>query len=202
MNNSAKTGIILMVVSGALLVIAFLFDLLLTVSTGQFISISTSLCCMVAPFVFIAGFIVMIIGLVQNKPSRPTYRPPPQPPRHPTRPPHAPHGPDPSMLQKALNYEKAERWEDAAIIYEKLGLWEEAGRCRRRAKGKTVKHVHVDANELFDQIKKQGLAVNYRCPKCGGHLDIDGSTRLKYCTFCGSPIDTRTLSKMVDNLLR
>jgi hypothetical protein len=202
MNSSLRTGIILMVISGVLFILAFLIDLLFSVALGQLFSLFTSVCCMISPLIFIAGFVLMIIGLVQKKPSRPTYRPPPAPPKPPRRPPNAPPGPDPSMLQKALNYEKAERWEDAAVIYEKLGLWEEAGRCRRRARGKTVKHVHVNANELFDQIRTEGLAVDYRCPKCGGHLDIDGSSRSKYCKFCGSPIDTETLSKLVEGLLK
>jgi len=133
MHSSTKTGVILMIVSGVLFVIAFFMDLIFSFSSGHLNSLFSSLCCMVSPFIFIAGFILMMIGLVQKDPAISANWPPrTSPPELPTRPPHAPAGPDPSLLQMALNYEKAERWGEAAGIYQKLGLLEEAVRCRRK----------------------------------------------------------------------
>lgn len=109
--------------------------------------------------------------------------------------------PQKNKLTMAQNYEKAERLEDAAKLYEELELWEEAGRCRRKMKGSTIKHVHVDANDLFDQIKTKGIAIPYRCPNCSGTLNIDqGNVGIKMCPYCGTSINFETLQKTLDRL--
>jgi DNA-directed RNA polymerase subunit RPC12/RpoP len=86
-------------------------------------------------------------------------------------------------------------------LYEELEMWDEAGRVRRKEKANTVKHVHVDANKLFNMMRNEGLAVSYRCPNCKGDLKIDGSNRTKFCTYCGSEVNIDKLSKMVDKML-
>jgi hypothetical protein len=205
MNINLKIGIIITLVSLGLWGFLFLLDLILSAVSDMASALISAICCFVIPLIFLTGLIFILIGLLSgNKKNRPPqrYNPPPRPQQQPMQKPmHNPPPPPNKMLIKAQNFEKAERWEDAAKIYEQLDLWEEAGRCRRRAKGSTIKHVHVNANDLFKQIRTEGLAVNYKCNSCGGHLDIDGSKRLKYCTSCGSPIDTETLSKLVNSLL-
>lgn len=104
-------------------------------------------------------------------------------------------------LKLAQNYEKAEKLENAALIYEELEMWEDAGRVRRKSKGSTIKHVHVNANELFDVIRTQGLAFSYKCPNCGGNMNIDGTSQMHLCPFCGSTLNIEKLSQMVDRML-
>ncbi|MGA1848045.1 MAG: LITAF-like zinc ribbon domain-containing protein [Thermoplasmatota archaeon] len=110
--------------------------------------------------------------------------------------------PSDHTLRQARNYEAAERWEDAAILYEKMGMWEEAGRCRRRGKGEVVKHINVNANELFTQIKRDGLAVPYTCPTCGGNIQIDGRDQMiRRCPYCGTGVDTNLLYNAMNELV-
>jgi DNA-directed RNA polymerase subunit RPC12/RpoP len=105
-------------------------------------------------------------------------------------------------LRQAKNYEAAERWEDAAKLYEKMGMWEEAGRCRRRGRGEVIKHINVNANELFTQIKREGLAVPYTCPTCGGNIRIDGKgPMLRRCPYCGTGVDTYLLHNALNELV-
>ena len=80
-------------------------------------------------------------------------------------------------------------------------MWEEAGKARRKRRSNTIKHVHIDANDIFKQIKNNGLVLSYNCPNCGGNLTIDGNVELKYCTYCGSAVNVKDLSRIMENLL-
>jgi len=107
--------------------------------------------------------------------------------------------PSDHTLRQAKNYEAAERWEDAAILYEKMGMWEEAGRCRRRSRvGKTT-HINVNSSELFSRIRREGLVVPYTCPTCGGSIQIDGRAQmLRRCPYCGTGVDTYLLHHAIN----
>jgi DNA-directed RNA polymerase subunit RPC12/RpoP len=104
-------------------------------------------------------------------------------------------------LERAHNLEDAGRYEDAAKLYEELEMWKHAGKARRRLKESVTKHIHIDANDLFKQIKTEGLSVPYKCPNCSGTLKIDGRKRFDECPYCGTDIDFKTLSDLVDTLL-
>lgn len=105
-------------------------------------------------------------------------------------------------LASAINYLNAERHEDAARIYESLGMHKEAGEVRRAGRKQVSTQVHVNVNDLIEQIRKAGISTDYSCPTCGGHIRISGETslaRLTSCEFCGSVIQTTDL---VDFLTR
>lgn len=107
-----------------------------------------------------------------------------------------------TLLQEAKHSEAVERYEDAARIYEKLGMYEEAKMARRRGKGITV--VSVDLNRLLEQVRNSGIVAVYRCPKCGGNLKIgkDTSTNsLRICPYCGSEIAAMDLADFIRTIL-
>ncbi len=99
-------------------------------------------------------------------------------------------------LATAINMVNAERHEDAARIYEGLGMFREAGEVRRAGRRQVTTQVHVDVNSLIEQIRKAGISTDYTCPACGGHIRIAPDTslaRLTSCEFCGSVIQTTDL---------
>lgn len=99
-------------------------------------------------------------------------------------------------LASAINMVNAERHEDAARIYEGLGMFKEAGEVRRAGRRQVTTQVHVDVNSLIDQIRKAGISTDYACPACGGHIRIAPDTsvaKLTSCEFCGSVIQTTDL---------
>ncbi len=89
----------------------------------------------------------------------------------------------------------AGRTEEAASIYERVGMWKEAGDTRQRAERHVVVHLDVDA--LLETVRKAGISTNYRCPACGGSIPIAGNTMpsaLRQCEYCGSTIQTADLA--------
>ena len=83
----------------------------------------------------------------------------------------------------------AGRLEDAARLYEKLGMYREAGDLRARSKQQVVTQVHVNLNALLDQLRQMGLSATFTCPTCRSPLAITGDTRaeaLTRCAHCGS----------------
>jgi hypothetical protein len=99
-------------------------------------------------------------------------------------------------LQHALNLLKAERFEDAAKVYESLSMWKEAGEARRNGKRNVVTQVQVDVNNLIDQVKKGGLTTSYACPACQSPIRIDSSAdvgTLRHCQYCGTAIQSTDL---------
>jgi hypothetical protein len=54
----------------------------------------------------------------------------------------------------------------------------------------------VNLNDLVDQVRKAGIATDYTCPACRGHIHISGETTLaslRTCEYCGSVIQTTDL---------
>lgn len=107
-------------------------------------------------------------------------------------------------LSQAQKYERAGRFEDAAKEYEKAEAWDEAGRVRKEGSTQVVKSVNVDLNKLLDDLRRGGLALNYRCHSCGGGITIGsgGVEAPKFCPYCGIMIDSRTLSDILRTALR
>lgn len=85
----------------------------------------------------------------------------------------------------------AARYEDAARIYESFGLYKKAGETRRLAQRQVVTHVHVNVNDLIEQLGRMGLSASYTCPVCRAPLTVTSKTRpdeLSKCQHCGAVI--------------
>lgn len=99
---------------------------------------------------------------------------------------------------------RAGRYEDAARSYENLTLYEEAGRIRKMAltERNTSRNVSVNMNQLIDQVRQGGLALAYKCPNCGGSININGDfdPGMRVCAYCGTPLDTTVIASMIKNL--
>lgn len=109
-----------------------------------------------------------------------------------------------ALLQRAKNLIAAERHEDAARIYEHLGMWEEAGDVRHVARQQVVTHVQVNLNELIEKLRDGGLAINYSCPSCGAAIRISGassSDALANCEYCGSVLQTADLTDFLAKVI-
>ncbi len=92
---------------------------------------------------------------------------------------------------QAGKFVDAARYEEAAKIYERYGLYKKAGETRRLAQHQTVTHVHVNVNDLVDQLGRMGLSAKYVCPICGGPFTVTPETRqdeLTKCRHCGAVI--------------
>lgn len=92
---------------------------------------------------------------------------------------------------QAQNYVLAERHEDAARLYEAIGMWKEAGDTRRLKQRQVVTQVHVNVNDLISQLRAMGLTATYTCPACRSPIQITPETRpdaLAKCTYCGAVI--------------
>ena len=99
-------------------------------------------------------------------------------------------------LAQVRNLIEAEDHESAAGIYQELGMWKEAGEVRRNGRRQIVTQVHVNMNDLVDQVRKAGIATDYTCLACGGHIRITGETTLatlRNCQYCGSVVQSTDL---------
>lgn len=104
----------------------------------------------------------------------------------------------------ADTYQRAGRHEDLAQLHEALGNWDEAGRARTQGKQRTVKNINVDLNALLDKLSRGGLTAAYRCPSCGASITVNSSSKseaLKFCSYCGSAVDTDSLLKILQRTL-
>jgi|GEM_PF-2708933 len=101
-----------------------------------------------------------------------------------------------TRLATAKSLVEAEDFEAAAQAYQALGMWKEAGEVRRMARRQVVTQVHVNLNDLIEQLRKAGISTDYTCPACGGHIRISGETsltKLASCEYCGSVMQTTDL---------
>lgn len=107
---------------------------------------------------------------------------------------------------KAETLEKVRRFEEAAKIYEQVGMLEKAGKARDKDRQIPIKRteVSVDVNSLLKQIKDGRIVVVYRCPHCGGKLKVGKKTNvesLKVCEHCGSEIETMEIADFLRTAL-
>ncbi len=103
----------------------------------------------------------------------------------------------------ATNMEKSGNYEKAAHIYDNLFWWDEAGRVR--AKKNINKNVTINVNQLIEQLRSGGLALNYKCQNCGALITFDKDTRsdaYKFCKHCGSAIDVTTINDLLVNSIK
>lgn len=112
-------------------------------------------------------------------------------------------------LQLAKTYETSLRYEDAAKIYEKMELWEEAGRVRRLAQKatgpqisgerihigeeKTVYSTNIDDHSVRDSVIQRSTidgGISQKkisiCPYCGEKLNFPETPR--FCPYCEKQI--------------
>ncbi len=109
-------------------------------------------------------------------------------------------------LDRIENLEKAGRYEEAAIEYEKLQLYEKAGEMRRKDKMVIVRNtnISVDLNYFLSQIREGGIVAVYSCPKCGGKLKVDKNAsleQLRTCVHCGNEIQSMEISAFLRTAL-
>ena len=105
---------------------------------------------------------------------------------------------------QAEHFVLAERHEDAARLYESIGMWKEAGEARRLRQRQVVTQVHVNVNDLIAQLRAMGLTATYTCPACHSPIPITPETKseaLAKCAYCGAvilPTDlVQAISKVV-----
>ncbi len=92
-------------------------------------------------------------------------------------------------LASAINMVNAERHEDAARIYESLGMFKEAGEVRRAGRRQVTTQVQVNVNDLMQQLRAMGVSASYTCPVCRSPSTISGETSpdaLTKCQYCGA----------------
>ena len=108
-------------------------------------------------------------------------------------------------LTHAKNLELAGRNEDAARVYESLGMWKEAGKARKEAGSTTIKHLSVNLNDLLDKLREGGFAVPYKCRICGAVMTIDKNSKaesLTRCAYCGTATNTDALLGIIQEALK
>jgi DNA-directed RNA polymerase subunit RPC12/RpoP len=113
-----------------------------------------------------------------------------------------------SVLEKGVkNLEASGRFDDAAQVYEELGMLDEAGqeRLKARSSTQTIKHVTVDLNQLLEKLRADGLALPYKCHSCGASIQINGDSRaegLTFCSYCGTKLNTKALVDFLEAALK
>ncbi len=96
-----------------------------------------------------------------------------------------------AVKMQAEHFLLAERHEDAAQLYESIGMWKEAGDARRLKQRQVVTQIQVNLNDLIAQLRGLGLTATYTCPACHSPLTITADTRpdaLARCGHCGAVI--------------
>jgi DNA-directed RNA polymerase subunit RPC12/RpoP len=94
----------------------------------------------------------------------------------------------------------AGRYEEAAQVYEKLGMLKEAGDTRR--KGKDVTVLHIDVNALVKQLAERGQTLTYYCCNCGAPLKVGAKNEvLKTCPNCGYDLAVIDIAKFINEHL-
>jgi uncharacterized protein (DUF983 family) len=111
-----------------------------------------------------------------------------------------------TRLIQAKHFETLREFENAAKIYKRLGMYEEAGKVRAKRDELTVKRtdVSLNLNALLKQVKDGGIVAIYRCPHCGGKLKVGSKTTLKSlrtCEHCGSEIEAVDLADFLKTAL-
>lgn len=105
---------------------------------------------------------------------------------------------------QAQNYVLAERHEDAARLYEALGMWKEAGDTRRLKARHVVTQIQVNLNDLISQLRSLGLTATYTCPACRSPVKIGADSKaeaLTRCTHCGAVILPTDLIQVISQVI-
>ncbi|MDD1769451.1 MAG: hypothetical protein LUO79_00020 [Methanomassiliicoccales archaeon] len=103
---------------------------------------------------------------------------------------------------EATNQERAGNIDVAVAMYEQISLYDEAGRVR--IKKNINRNVTVDLNELIEQLRYGGLALNYKCPSCGASITYDKDSdisSMRFCGYCGSMVNPEILTSLLRETL-
>jgi len=98
-------------------------------------------------------------------------------------------------------YEKTGRTEEIAELYEMQGYLDEAKRLRLGVRTSSPPNL----NHLIEMLREGGLAVPYKCPSCGANITVDSKSSpegLKYCSYCGTAVNTDALVKALEANLK
>jgi len=79
-------------------------------------------------------------------------------------------------LKEIEKLKKAGKFEDAALIYEKMEMWDKVGECRK--KSMTGNNASADFN-----VAKIG-SINMLCPRCGTSQPLASKSNQVTCTRC------------------
>jgi DNA-directed RNA polymerase subunit RPC12/RpoP len=105
-------------------------------------------------------------------------------------------------IERAKEFERAFRIDDAAAFYEIFGMIDVAGALRKSAL--TTRTINVDLIALMERIRSQGLVADYKCPNCSAGINIRSETEtsgLQFCGHCGSRLATMDLADFLTKLL-
>ena len=105
-------------------------------------------------------------------------------------------------LHQASNYETALRYGDAIMIYERYGMWEEAGKCRRLQQQQDSPQLKIDIGSISHSInhstnisdsviQRSSIGETTQnttsiCPYCAKELHFPETPR--YCPYCRKQI--------------
>ena len=114
-----------------------------------------------------------------------------------------------AMLSQASHFETLKEFENAAKIYQSLGMHEKAGQIRAKPDEATVKNTGVspiDAkiNTLLQQVRDSGITAVYRCPRCNGKIKVGNKSTLnslRTCECCRSEFEAADLADFLETVL-
>ncbi len=101
-------------------------------------------------------------------------------------------------LERARDLEIARRFDESALQYEELEMWEEAEIVRKKMNEDVAGSVHIYADDIFQQIKRKESVIPYKCPYCLGRIKIDGKEKIDECPYCGTDLDLKALTLLVE----
>lgn len=108
------------------------------------------------------------------------------------------------IMNGAVRAERAGRYEDAALAYERLDFLDKARALRERDKTSTVRQVQVNLNHLLEQMRQGSLVIPFKCPSCGANIKISGETtpdKLARCPYCGGAVAIADVEKFLASIL-
>lgn len=102
------------------------------------------------------------------------------------------------FIEKGASLEREGRYGEATQSYEIAGRWKDAARARPRSRGRTVRHIDANLDDLMSDLRREGLSLDYRCKACGSTWKVDGKGHdpwQKRCPKCSENIDGAILLK-------
>jgi hypothetical protein len=103
-----------------------------------------------------------------------------------------------TFIEKGASLEREGRYGEATQSYEIAGRWKDAARARPRSRGRTVRHIDANLDDLMSDLRREGLSLDYRCKACGSTWKVDGKGHdpwQKRCPKCSENIDGAILLK-------
>jgi len=101
------------------------------------------------------------------------------------------------FLQEAKKLEAESQFEEAALLYEKLDMPEQAEASRKNIKA--IAQQPVNINTQVKNLVKKGKTLSYFCCHCGAPLKIGAKAPQvqKNCPRCGGDLEVINLGKLI-----